>query len=360
MVASLMKKIISIFMFFCSLSANASRVGDLVELDGVRDNQLLGYGLVVGLDGTGDKSAFTQSTLKTYLINNGIKLPPGVSVKSKNVAAVTVTSNLPSFASVGRKLDVTVSSIGDAKSLRGGTLVLTPLKGVDGKVYALSQGSLLVGGLDESGADGSKISINISSVGRIPSGATVEVPFEGQLVSGGYLMLNLKNPSFAASGRIKNAVNSLFGYELAFAENHAQVFVKAPDSKNELVDFIESVQNVWIDDPKVKAKVTVNSRTGTVIITETVSISPVAITHGGITLQVSESPDLEMFTGDIEQDSTITISEKSQRIFGFSKGANLNDIISSFNEMGLAPSDLVAILEALKSSGSLRADLEII
>jgi len=355
-----MKTILSLFLMLCSVSVNASRVGDVVELDGVRDNQLLGYGLVVGLDGTGDKSAFTQATLKTYLINNGIKLPPGISVKSKNVAAVTVTSNLPSFASVGQELDVTVSSIGDAKSLRGGTLVLTPLKGVDGKVYALSQGNLLVGGLDESGADGSKISINISSVGRIPSGATVEVPFEGKLVTDGYLILNLKNASFAGSERIKEALNTKFGYELAFAKNHTKVYVKAPDNKNELVSFIGQVQETWIVDPKVKAKVTVNSRTGTVIITETVSISPVAITHGGISLEVSEDPSLEMFTGDVEEDSEITITEKSKRIFGFSEGANLKDIIASFNEMGLAPSDLVAILEALKSSGSLRADLEII
>lgn len=354
------KKFLKIALFLLPVSVSASSVGNLVSLDGVRDNQLTGFGLVVGLDGTGDKAAFTQETLKTYLVNNGIKIPGNVSVKSKNVAAVTVTASLPSFSSVGQRLDVTVSSLGDAKSLRGGTLILTPLKAVDGNVYALAQGNLIVGGLDESGSDGSKISINISSVGRVPSGATVEVPFEANLVTKGNLILNLKNPSFVLAQRIKNALNDDFGYPVAKAINHSKLHVSVPNSRTGLVDFVGRVNSVWVDVPKDKAKVTVNSRTGTVIITETVMVSPVAITHGGVTLEVNEDPDVGVLTGDVEEDSEVEITEKKNRIYNFAKGANLNDIVNSFNEMGLAPSDLVAILEALKSSGSLKADLVII
>ncbi len=338
----------------------AGSVSDLAVIDGIRDNQLVGYGLVVGLDGTGDKSAFTQSSLEAYLRNNGIKLPSNVSVKSKNVAAVTVTASLPSFASVGQRLDVTVSSIGDAKSLRGGTLILTPLKGIDSNVYALAQGSLLVGGMDASGADGSKISINISSVGRIPSGASVEVPFEASLVDNGLVTLNLKSPSFLLAGNIVSALNESFGYSVAHADNHSKVMVKAPDSKSDLVSFIGRVQSVYVNEPKDAAKVIVNSRTGTVVITETVTVSPVAITHGGITLEVKEDPEAALLNDNIEENTELAITNEQKRLFELKKGASLNDIVDSFNDMGLAPSDLVAILEALKSSGSLKADLEII
>lgn len=343
-----------------SLKSFAGTVSDLAVIDGIRDNQLVGYGLVVGLDGTGDKSAFTQSSLEAYLRNNGIKLPSNVSVKSKNVAAVTVTASLPSFASVGQRLDVTVSSLGDAKSLRGGMLILTPLKGVDSNVYALAQGNLLVGGMDASGADGSKISINISSVGRIPSGATVEVPFEAKLVHEGDVTLNLKSPSFLLAGSMVDALNEDFGYPVAHAANHSKVIVKAPDAELDLVSFIGRVQSVFVSEPKDAAKVIVNSRTGTVVITETVTVSPVAITHGGITLEVKEDPEVALLNDNVEQDTDIAITNEQKRLFELKQGANLNDIVDSFNDMGLAPSDLVAILEALKSSGSLKADLEII
>ena len=355
-----MRLLLSLASLILSFQLNASVVGDIVEIDGIRNNQLTGFGLVVGLDGTGDKSQFTQESLRTYLLNNGIKLPANLVVKSKNVAAVTVTAELPSFASIGQELDVTVSSIGDAKSLRGGMLILTPLKGVDGNVYALAQGNLIVGGLDESGADGSNISINISSVGRIPSGATVEVPFEANLVSNGNVTLNLKRPSFDLSNKIRNAINDEFGYNAALSVNHSKLLVRAPDQKSQIVDFIGRLQSIWVDEPKDKAKVTVNSRTGTVIITETVMVSPVAITHGGITLEVNENPEVGVLNGVTEEDSEVEVVEEVNRIYAFEKGANLKDIVSSFNEMGLAPSDLVAILEALKSSGSLKADLEII
>lgn len=350
----------ALFLLSFCFKSFAGSVSDLAVIDGIRDNQLVGYGLVVGLDGTGDKSAFTQSSLEAYLRNNGIKLPSNVSVKSKNVAAVTVTASLPSFASVGQRLDVTVSSIGDAKSLRGGTLILTPLKGIDSNVYALAQGSLLVGGMDASGADGSKISINISSVGRIPSGASVEVPFEASLVDDGLVTLNLKSPSFLLAGNMVDALNDDFGYSVAYAVNHSKVLVKAPDSKTDLVSFIGKVQSVFVTEPKDAAKVIVNSRTGTVVITETVTVSPVAITHGGITLEVKEDPEVALLNDNIEENTELAITNEQKRLFELKKGANLNDIVDSFNDMGLAPSDLVAILEALKSSGSLKADLEII
>lgn len=342
-----------------TLSLKAQRVGDLVQLDGVRDNQLSGYGIVVGLPGTGDKTAFTQSTLRTYLDNNGIKLPQGVNVRSKNIAAVIVTANLPSFASVGQRLDVTVSSIGDAKSLRGGTLIMTPLKGVDGQIYAVSQGSMLVSGLDESGADGSKITVNVSSVGRIPSGATVEVPFEAKLVQGGALTMTLKNPSFELSSRIVSAINDFLGYRAASSKNHSKLTVSVPDDQAGLVDFVTLVQSVEVDLPRDRARVVVNSRTGTVVITDTVYLSPVAITHGGITLEVQEIPAEQGLLNGQDGQSDISITENSGRMFNVA-GTDLRDIVSSFNEMGLAPSDVVAILDALKTSGSLSAELEII
>lgn len=340
--------------------ASAQPVGDLVDVEGIRDNQITGYGLVVGLDGTGDKSMFTQSSLQTYLDNHGIRLPDGVIVRSKNVAAVIVNANLPSFSSVGQELDVTVSSIGDAKSLRGGMLVLTPLKGVDGKTYALAQGNLLVGGMDESGADGSNISINISSVGRIAGGATVEVPFQGSLVNDGNVVLNLKNPSFELAGRVNDAINDVFGYRVSKTVNHSKIKVEAPLDSSELVEFISRIQTAQVDMPRERARVVVNSRAGTVIITDTVTVAPVAITHGGITLEVEENPSVGLLTGELEQDSTVSVAERNRRVYQMQGGANLNEIVDSFNEMGLAPSDVVAILEALKSSGSLRAELVII
>tara|TARA_B100002049_G_scaffold229110_1_gene204371 strand:+ start:116502 stop:117584 length:1083 start_codon:yes stop_codon:yes gene_type:complete len=360
MVAVLRNLLALCFISFLSVLTNSTTIGDLVSIDGIRNNQLTGVGLVVGLDGTGDKSLFTQETLRTYLLNNDIRLPDNMRVNSKNVAAVTVTADLPSFASVGQGIDVTVSSIGDAKSLRGGTLIMTPLKGADEQVYALAQGNLIVGGLDESGADGSSISINISSVGRIPSGATVEVPFEGDLVREGMITLNLKRPSFALSQRVRSAINTEFGYPVAHSTNHSTLKVRAPDQQSQVVDFVGKIQSLWVDEPKDEAKVTVNSRTGTVIITETVMVSPVAITHGGITLEVEENPEVGLLNDEVEEDSEVQVTEEKNRVYAFDKGANLKDIVNSFNEMGLAPSDLVAILEALKSSGSLKADLVII
>jgi flagellar P-ring protein precursor FlgI len=360
MVALLMQKLILLFSFVFSCSVFASKVIDVTSIDGIRNNQLIGYGLVVGLDGTGDKAQFTQRSLQTYLDKNGIKLPANVKVKSKNVAAVLVSASLPSFASVGQLLDVTVSSIGDAKSLRGGTLILTPLKGVDDKVYALAQGNMVVGGLDESGADGSKISINISSAGRIPSGGTVEVPFKGRISKDGMVYLSLKNPSFKLAQNINQSINKEFGYDVSETVNHTKIRLFAPKNDSKLVDFLARINYIDVDIPKSRARVVVNSRTGTVVMTESVMVLPVAITHGGITLKVDESQDVKLLNNNVEQNSDVAIVEEKQRIFNMSKGADLNDIVDSFNEMGLAPSDLVAILEALKSVGSLQADLDII
>lgn len=356
----MMQRFVVLIMLLVSWSSVAGKVIDITTVDGIRDNQLLGYGLVVGLDGTGDKAQFTQRSLQTYLDKNGIKLPPNIAVKSKNVAAVLVSASLPSFAGVGQVLDVTVSSIGDAKSLRGGTLIITPLKGVDGKVYALAQGNLVVGGLDESGADGSKISINISSAGRIPSGATVEVPFKGSISNDGIVVLSLKNPSFKLARNIKESINEEFGYAVSETLDHTKVRLKAPLNKGDLVDFIARINDVDVAVPKSRAKVVVNSRTGTVVITDTVTVLPVAITHGGVTLRVDEDPDMQLLGDGVEEDSNIEVVESKRRIYSMTKGADLNDIVDSFNDMGLAPSDLVAILEALKSVGSLQADLEII
>lgn len=353
-----MKRLFILALLF-NVMVSASSVMDFVDVEGVRDNQLVGYGLVVGLQGTGDKSAFTQSTLQTYLDNNGIRLPPGVSVKSKNVAAVMVTANMPNSAAVGQTLDVTVSSIGDAKSLRGGTLVMTPLKAVDGNVYALAQGALLVGGVDASGNDGSKITINVTSVGRIPNGANIERSMDLDVVKSGVVTLNVKNPTYSITTSLVKEINDGFGYPVAAYEDLGTIRLILPQYKKSENVVLSRLAQIPFEKPREPARVIVNSRTGTVIITESVRISPVAITHGGVVLQVKETPAAG---GLLPQpaDTDIAISQASGRMFELRSGAELSELVSAFNALSLAPSDVVAILDALRSAGALSADLEII
>lgn len=349
--------------------AQAERIKDLASIAGVRSNQLLGYGLVVGLDGSGDKtnsSPFTEQSLKSMLIRLGVVVPPGTQIKPKNVAAVTVHAELPAFAKAGQTIDVTVSSIGDAKSLRGGSLLMTPLKGADGKIYAIAQGNLVVGGLSASGADGSKISINIPSVGRIANGATVEREVASPFARGGSLTLNLHQSDFTTVRRITESINEAIGPGTARPLDAASLQVNAPMDPGQRVSFVSLIENLLVTPGEGAAKVIVNSRTGTVVINSQVRVSPAAVSHGSLIvtisedMQVSQPEPLSAGATTVTPSTQISVEEEGNHMFVFNPGITLDELVRAVNEVGAAPSDLVAILEALKQAGALRAELIII
>ncbi|MDX1795492.1 MAG: flagellar basal body P-ring protein FlgI [Hydrogenovibrio sp.] len=361
---------IAIFMtllLLWSTYSQAARVKDLADIAGVRTNQLIGYGLVVGLNGTGDKTAYADQSLMSMLNKFGINLPAGTKTNSKNIAAVAVHADLPAFAKSGQSIDVTVSSLGNAKSLRGGTLLLTPLKGVDGNVYALAQGSLIVGGLNATGADGSKITINIPSVGRIPGGATVEKTVNSGFDLGNTITLNLKNSDFTTATNLVNAINAKLGKGTASALDADSVEVMAPRMPNQRVAFLSLVENIEVKPGVQAAKVIVNSRTGTVVIGSNVRVTAAAVTHGNLVVKVTEKPKASqpnaLSGGDTKVLPNSELSIQNQgtgQMFKFPKGVTLDDIVQAVNKVGAAPGDLVAILEALKQSGALQADLMVI
>ena len=355
------------------LLAQAERVKDLAQIAGVRSNQLVGYGLVVGLNGTGDQTTqtpFTLQSLQNMLNQFGIKVPPGVQPQLKNVAAVTLHADLPPFAKPGQTIDVTVSSIGNAKSLRGGTLLMTPLKGADGKIYALAQGNLVVGGFGVE-ADGSSITMNVPNVGRIPNGATVERSVVTSFANGNSLILNLNTPDFTTANRISLAINQLIGPGTAQALDGASVKVSAPRDMGQRVAFMSLLENVEVTPGDAAAKIVVNSRTGTVIIGKHVRVSPAAVTHGGLVVTISARPEvsqpapsglLSTPAGEtvVVPRTEITVEQEKSRAFKFAPGVSLDEIVRAINEVGAAPGDLVAILEALKQAGALRANLIVI
>ena len=350
--------------------ARAERIKDITSIGGVRGNQLIGYGLVVGLDGTGDKSSaapFTEQSLKSMLSQLGIVVPPGVRIKPKNVAAVSIHSELPAFAKPGQKIDVTVSSIGDSESLRGGSLLMSPLKGADGKVYAVAQGELVVGGLTASGADGSKVTVNIPSVGRIPNGATVERMVETAFADGSYLTLNLFNSDFTTARRVVDSINEAMGAGVARALDATSIRVSSPVDRAQRVSFMSMIENLEVTPAEAPARIVVNSRTGTVIISTQVHITPVAVAHGNLTVTVSENAEVSQpgpfarrGRTEVVQQSTVAVNEEPARMFLFKPGVKLDDVVRAVNQVGAAPSDLVAILEALKQAGSMNAELIII
>ena len=358
-------------LLLCSFSGpiQAERIKDLASIAGVRSNQLLGYGLVVGLDGSGDKtnsSPFTEQSLKTMLANLGIVVPLGVQIKPKNVAAVTVHADLPPFAKPGQKIDITVSSIGDAKSLRGGSLLMTPLKGVDGKVYAIAQGNMVVGGLSATGADGSKITINIPSVGRIPGGASVEHTVPSPFAQGNAFTLNLHQGDFTTARRLSESINQAIGPGTSRPIDATSIVVSAPLDPGQRVSFVSMVENLKVKPDNAAARIIVNSRTGTVVISSEVRVSPAAVSHGSLTVTISENTEVSQpnaFAGGttaIVPSSTVEIDEAADRMFVFAPGVTLDELVRAVNEVGAGPSDLVAILEALKQAGALRAELVII
>ncbi|MCW8825765.1 MAG: flagellar basal body P-ring protein FlgI [Gammaproteobacteria bacterium] len=361
--------LLSLMMLLSSGTLYAERLKDLVSIAGVRDNQLLGYGLVVGLDGSGDKTSqapFTVQSLKSMLSRLGITLPADINPQVKNVAAVVVSAVLPPFAKPGQKIDVTASSIGNAKSLRGGMLLMTPLKGVDGNVYAIAQGNLVVGGFGAAGSDGSKITVNVPSVGRIPNGASVERTVNSSFDQGHSIVFNLHNPDFTTANRLAEAVNVYLGPEVAAAIDASSIRISAPVDAAKRVSFVSMLENLTIDPGSSSAKVIVNSRTGTVVINQNVKVMPAAITHGSMTVTIREEPVVSqpaaLSGGDtaVVPNSEVMISTDNNPMFYFNPGVDLNDIVRAVNQVGAAPGDLMAILEALKEAGALRAELIVI
>ena len=360
----------AVLMLMLQGPAHAERIKDLATVGGVRENQLVGYGLVVGLDGTGDQTTqapFTTQSLISMLERFGVTIPAGTNLQLKNIAAVVVHASLPAFAKTGQTVDVTVSSIANAKSLRGGTLLITPLKGLDGQVYAMAQGNLAVGGLGISGEDGSKVSINIPSVGRVPNGATVEREVPTILGDTEMLTLNLHRPDFTTSIRLADSINALLGTGVAVAHDPMSVRVRAPETQAARIGLISTIENLEVTPADAAARVIVNSRTGTVVINASVRVSPAAVSHGSLMVSITEDFDVSQpqpfaEKGDtvVTRDSNISVDQADSRMFLFKPGVELNDIVQAVNQVGAAPGDLVAILEALRAAGALHAELIVI
>ena len=353
------------------LSANtaAERIKDITSIAGVRSNPLIGYGLVVGLDGSGDQTnqtPFTTESFLTMIKQFGIAIPEGARLQLKNVAAVAVHAELPAFAKPGQPLDITVSSIGNATSLRGGTLLMTPLKGADGNVYALAQGNLVVGGLGVQGADGSQLTINVPSVGRIPNGATVERSVPTRFAAGKPIVFNLHRADFTTAKRIVETINDLLGPQVARAQDAISVEVNAPKDSSQRVEFISLLENLEVKPGEEAARIVINSRTGTIVVGSHVRVSPVAVTHGSLTVTVSENVTVSQpeALGEgatvVLPDSDITAEEQINPMFKFSPAPTLDDIVRAVNDVGAAPGDLMAILEAMKQAGALQAELIVI
>ncbi|WP_371747992.1 flagellar basal body P-ring protein FlgI [Hahella aquimaris] len=346
--------------------AGAERIKDIATVEGVRSNQIVGYGLVVGLDGTGDKAPFTDQTFRNMMNRFGITIPAGTDPKLKNVAAVSVHADLPAFSKPGQKIDITVSSVGNAKSLRGGSLLMTNLKGADGKTYAVAQGNLVVGGFGAGGADGSSITVNVPSVGRIPNGATVERAVPSSFSHGDTLTLNLSSPDFTTAKRVQDRINDLLGPGLAQAMDAASIRVMAPREASQRVGFLSILENLEVEPGQEAAKIVINSRTGTIVVGQNVKVLPAAVTHGNLTVTITEdfgvSQPNALAGGDtvVVPQTDVNVEQEPSRMFKFGPAATLNDIVRAVNQVGAAPGDVMAVLEALKQAGALKAELIVI
>lgn len=357
---------IALLTLLLSATAGAERIKDLAQVEGVRSNNLVGYGLVVGLPGTGEQTVYTEQSFKTFLSNFGITLPTGVKPKIKNVAAVAISAELPPFAKPGQLIDITVSSVGSAESLRGGTLLQTFLKGVDGKVYAVAQGNLAVGGFGVSGQDGSKVIANTPTVGRIPNGAVVEREVPLPFGQGDFLTFNLHRGDFSTAQRLADAVNELVGPDTATAVDSTSIRVLAPRDVSQRVAYLATLENIEVEPADESAKVIVNARTGTIVIGKNVRLYPAAVTHGGLTVTIAESQQVSqpnpLSEGEtvVTQQSIIDVTRDDSRMFVFNPGSTLDDLVRAINAVGAAPGDIVAILEALREAGALRGQLVVI
>ncbi|NMG64421.1 flagellar basal body P-ring protein FlgI [Azoarcus indigens] len=351
-----------------AVTGAAERIKDLASIAGVRDNQLIGYGLVVGLDGSGDQTTqtpFTVQSISNMLGNMGVTLPTGTNLQLKNVAAVMVTATLPAFARPGQQIDVTVSSIGNAKSLRGGTLVMTPLKGVDGQVYAMAQGNMVVGGAGAQAGGGASQTINHLSAGRVPGGATVERAVPTAVGQGDFVMVELNDTDFGTARRVVDAIN-IASPGSAEALDGRSIRVRAPQDSSARVAFIGQLENLTVTPMLQAAKVIVNSRTGSVVMNQRVTLQNCAVAHGNLTVtvnnenQVSQPNPLAAGQTTVTQQGQVDIQQDAGALFNVRAGTNLADVVKALNALGAKPMDLVSILQAMKSAGALRAELEVI
>ena len=376
----LVKQIIPTTLFICiaflSVSnAHADRLKDLTSISGVRDNPLVGYGIVVGLAGSGDgNSGLLLQSMQAMVSQFGL-VTNASGLSGKNAAAVMVTAELPAFTKPGQAIDITVSTLGTAKSLRGGTLLMTPLKGADGETYAIAQGNLVVGGLGVEGGDGSSIIVNIPTVGRIPKGATVEKMVETPFLNSDILILNLNQSDFSTASRVSEAINDVFGPEVSVPLDSSSIRVRAPIDKSQKVTFMSLLENVQVEPANPAAKVVVNARTGTIVIGGDVRVTPAVVTHGSLTVRVKEDINTTqeqnilaagqnaiVAGGDIVQtpDSDVGFEAETARAFVFDTGVELSDIVDAVNNVGASAADLVSILDALRQAGALRAEIVVI
>jgi flagellar P-ring protein precursor FlgI len=349
--------------------AHAARIKELATVQGVRANQLTGYGLVVGLDGTGDQSSqapFTAQSIIAMLQQMGVSLPSGTQMQLRNVAAVMVTAELPAFAQPGQRIDVNVSSVANAKSLRGGTLIATPLKGADGQIYALSQGNLVVGGAGAS-AGGSKVQINHLSAGRVPQGATVERSVPTPLQQGDWLQLDLNAADFATAREVARTINAAKGQGVAQALDARVVRVRMPMEPDERVAFLADIENLALTLAKPAAKIVLNARTGSVVMNEAVTIGACAVAHGSLSVTISSTPVVSQpnsFNSSgqtvVSEKTDIAITQQGGTLMQMNAGAQLSDVVKALNALGATPQDLLAILQAMKSAGALNAEIEVI
>jgi flagellar P-ring protein precursor FlgI len=360
-----MKAVFTIIILLLAFTSQAQRIKDLADIAGVRSNQLIGYGLVVGLPGTGEQSPFTEQSFKTMLSNFGITMPENLKPKIKNVAAVAVHAELNAFAKPGQKIDITVSSMGSAQSLRGGTLIQTILMGLDGNAYAVAQGSLVVSGLGAQGLDGSQILVNIPTVGRIANGATVEREVKSPFSSGDHITFNLRHSDFTTAKLLSDTINDLISGS-ARALDATSVQVKAPRDISDRVSFLSVIENLEFEPASPSAKIIVNSRTGTIVIGSEVQLLAAAITHGGITVTINEVQDVSQPNAFSEGEtvvtdqSTVNVSNADARMFVFKPGVTLDTLVRAINEVGAGPGDVMAILEALDQAGAIRGELVVI
>ncbi len=363
--------LVPVMVALAAFDACARPLMSLVDIRGIRENQLVGYGLVVGLSGTGDKSQtkFTQQSIKNMLNQFGVKLPANVDPKLKNVAAVAVNATLQPMASKGQELDVTVSSIGDAKSLRGGTLLMTPLKGADGQIYAMAQGNLVVGGVQAQGSSGSGITINIPTAGLIPNGAIIEREIPSSFSTSPDVVLNLKIPNFNTARNIEKAINKVFGPDVATAENLARIKVRAPLDASQRVTFLAMLEDLDVKEGPRPARVVFNARTGTIVVGKDVRIHTAAVSHGNLTVRVVEKSNVSQPNAfakgktTVTPDSDVSIDEEHGKVFIWpesKKGTSLQTLVEAVNSLGASPSDLMSILIALDEAGALDGELVII
>ena len=354
--------------FSMALECRAERLKDIAGIQGVRQNQLMGYGLVVGLDGSGDQTTqtpFTVQSIISMMQQMGVSIPVGTSLQLKNVAAVMVTTSLPAFSQPGQTLDITVSSMGNAKSLKGGTLLMTPLKGADNQIYAMAQGNVLVGGVGAS-ANGSKAQVNHLSVGKISGGATVERAVPTPLGQGSVIQLELNQSDFSTASRVVEAINKKFGADTAAALDGRVIQVRAPQANDQRVSFLGSLESLEVTPAPAAAKIIFNARTGSIVMNQTVSLDNCAVAHGNLSIVIntenttSQPNTLSQGQTANTANSNISITKEGGQLLSLKASANLAEVVKALNSIGATPQDLLAILQAMKASGALRADLEII